>query len=163
MDELRQSPETHPSVRHEPADISARWILVSLLIAGVFGAFLHVVVWGYFRGEEAYLNRIRASNYPLAPEPLTALPPEPRLEQLDRLQGIETPNVYLREKRKLDRLTRYGATDDADFVHIPIEQAIRILAAEKKLPVRKQSETRNRGLIDSGEPNSGRLFVGDTP
>jgi hypothetical protein len=55
--------------------------------------------------------------YPLAPGPSTALPAEPRLEQIDRLEGVERPNVYKREEAKEGVLNRYGPTAEQGYIH----------------------------------------------
>jgi hypothetical protein len=56
-------------------------------------------------------------------------------------------------------LHSYGTTDDPQFVRVPINRAIQHLAG--KLPVRKSNpgaEAHDRGLLDAGESNSGRMF-----
>lgn len=150
----------HPCVRHERSDASFGWILGLLGAAVVVGALVHWTVWAFFKDYRDYQNEVKKSPYPLAPTPSSALPPEPRLEPLDRTSGIESSNVGLRQTVKLDRLSRYGPTDEKGFVHIPIGKAMDRLAG--KLPARDRqpggrSETAN-GLVDSGEPNSGRML-----
>jgi hypothetical protein len=147
----------HPSVRNEPTDVNVRAIVGILVIALVLGAIIHGAIFGFFNGYRDYLSEARRSPFPLAPVPANGLPPEPRLEQLDRMEDIERGNVYLREKAKEETLTSFGPTDEKGYVHIPIEQAMKQI----KLPARKtqpQTAARDRGLVDSGEPNSGRMF-----
>jgi hypothetical protein len=58
-------------------------------------------------------------------------------------------------------LNSYGPTAEKGFVHIPIQQAIK--ATVGKLPVKRQTQgeaAKDRGLIDAGESNSGRMFRG---
>jgi hypothetical protein len=151
----------HPSVRHERTDANFRWILGLVIAAAVLGLVVFGVVWLLFREEHNRLAEARKSSFPLAPRPSTALPPEPRLEQLDRLSEIERSNVYVRQKAKEEILASYGATDEKGFVRIPIEQAMKVLATTKKLPVREEKagpRRRDNGLVGGGEPNSGRLF-----
>src|SRR5262245_33789335 len=100
----------HSSVRHERTDANFRAILIILIGAMVFAAVVHFVIWVFFKGYAGYQARIKQSPFPLAPAPSTALPPEPRLEQLDRVAEVERPNVYERQAVREDRLNRYGTT-----------------------------------------------------
>ena len=90
----------------------------------------------------------------------THCPQKPRLEEVDRLAGIASENVYLRLAAKEEYLSRYGETAEKGFVHIPIRRAMETLAGH--LPVRKEqpAATKDNGLVDSGASNSGRMFRG---
>jgi hypothetical protein len=127
----------HPGVRHEPTDASLHWVAGTVVVASVLGLIIQFVVLGLFRGFNEEFAEERKSRFPLAPRPAQSLPPEPRLEQLDRLTGDQRANLYLRQKEKLDILNSYGPADDKGFVHIPIERAMRLLA--NKLPARDES------------------------
>ncbi len=154
-----QGGHVHPSVRFEHRDASLPAILVIMASALAFAALTFAIVWFFFLGYGRQLDVARQSKFPLAPTPSTALPPEPRLEELDRLRGKTTADEYARQKSKLAVLNSYGKTDEAGYVHIPIETAMKQVAG--KLPVRKQQPKGARhdlGLVDAGESNSGRLF-----
>jgi hypothetical protein len=150
----------HPSVRHEPTDVRFGPIAYVLLGATVFGVVVLLGIGWLFAGYRTYQARSKESPFPLAPAPSTALPPEPRLEQIDRNAGIQRENVYVREATKEELLRGYGPTNEEGFIHIPIDRAMTLL--EKHLPARAQpSAERSRregGLVDAGEPNSGRVF-----
>jgi hypothetical protein len=150
----------HPEVHTEKTDVNFRWILGLVLGAIVFAAVVQTVLWVYFKDYLAYQAEIKRSLFPLAPAPSEAPPREPRLEQIDRLKGIEKENVYKREASKEDVLTRYGPTAEEGYVHIPIDRAMDLLAG--KLPVRAApppgAGERDGGLVDAGAPNSGRMF-----
>jgi hypothetical protein len=149
----------HPSVRYEKTDASLRDILVLMACAVVLGIAIYLVVWQFFIHYSDHLAEKGKSSFPLAPAPATALPREPRLEQLDRLSGEDASNVYVRLKAKEDALRRYGGSEEIGYVHVPIEKAIDYFA--NRLPVRKQEADGPRhdlGLVDGGESNSGRLF-----
>jgi hypothetical protein len=126
----------HPGVRHEPTDASLRWVAGTVIVASVLGIIIHFVVLVLFHGLNEEFAEERKSRFSLAPTPSQSLPPEPRLEQLDRLTGDERSNLHLRQKEKLDILNSYGPADDKGFVHIPIERAMRLLA--NKLPARDE-------------------------
>jgi hypothetical protein len=152
----------HPSVRYERSDVSFRGIMI-VLAAVIFAFFLIFAgVLIFFDLNQSHENKVKKSRFPLAPGPNTALPAEPRLEQIDRLEGVQKANVYAREESKLKILDSYGETEESGYVHIPIDKAIELLA--DKLPARKPpseaQQRRSNGLIDSGAPNSGRLFRG---
>jgi hypothetical protein len=170
VEEIRspEAPPENPSVRYERTDASFRWVLGLIIAAAVLGAIIFVALWWFYGEENRRLDARRRSNYPLAPTPTTnpRTVPEPRLEQLDRLQGIETSNVYVREKVKEDRLGQYGPTEEKGFLHIPIDRAMELLATTKRLPARSEKAVgtpRDNGLVDGGGPNSGRLFNGRLP
>jgi hypothetical protein len=150
----------HPSVRYERTDADLRPILMLLIGAIVFAAASSVVLLVFFHEYRNYQNDIKKSPYPLAPTPSTSLPPQPRLEQVDRVTGYENPDAYEKQASSEKVLSSYGPTGEAGFVHIPIGQAMKLV--EKELAARKQqpAEQRRRdgGLVDAGEPNSGRLF-----
>jgi hypothetical protein len=192
----------HPSVRSEATDASFPWIGGTVAAAAVLGILILLGVGIYFNHAKSALDRTRASRFPLAEKPSWTLPPEPRLEQLNRLAGSGASDAFARQAVKLEHLRGVGPTDEKGFVHIPIERALKLLA--NKLPARSQTspwavtmtETlgllggpteqgplcaaaaifpgrtqieatswrrRDKGLLDAGGPNSGRLFNRSTP
>ena len=107
---------------------------------------------------------MKKSPYPLAPGFSRKLPPEPRLEQLDRLAGIDNADVAEKLAEKEKALDSYGPTEEKGFVHIPIQQAMKAVAG--KLPMRKEPQgptAADNGLLDAGQSNSGRIFRGPSP
>lgn len=149
----------HPSVRYEATDVRYRAILI--VFAAVLGIFAleFYAVWQFFQNYNGYESAIKQSPYPLAPAPSGQLPAEPRLEQVDRMAKVETPNVYLREQSKEKILNSTGPTAERGFAHIPIERAMKLVV--KQLPARKETKwgsVKDNGLVDSGESNSGRMF-----
>jgi hypothetical protein len=165
---VNPTPPEHPSVRYERTDASFKGVFTVVVIAGVLGALFCVMVWLFFSRVQEEEALRKKSPFPLAGAqqaaagPSTALPREPRLEQVDRLAGSDRPDGYSREVDRLRILDSYGPTDEEGFIHVPIEQAIGYLANEKKLPARPEPSAGQRrragGLVDGGEPNSGRLF-----
>jgi hypothetical protein len=162
VDENLQSngrPE-HPEVRYEHSDANFRAILFIILGTMALAALIQAAVLAFFYDYRDYQADIKKSPYPLAPTPSTALPAKPRLEQVDRLAGDETPNIHERMASKEEILKSYGDTPEKGFVHIPIEQAMKLL--ENKLPARPappaEQVEKSSGLVDAGESNSGRMF-----
>jgi hypothetical protein len=152
----------HPSVRYEKTDANFRWILGLIIAAAILGAIMFYVIWQFLAGYREYQAEIKKSPFPLDPRPSTALPPEPRLEQLDRARGIERSNVYEREKTKEEILAGVGPTDEKGFVHIPIDRAMKHLAGKLKARQKPPAGVGNRdnGLVGGGQPNSGRKLRG---
>ncbi len=154
----------HPEVRYEGSDANFRWIFTILLGAVAVGLVIMGVVWFFFYQFRDYQAQIKQSPFPLATGPSTAVPLPPRLEQIDRMAGVESPNVFERESAKLEVLDSYGATAEEGFIHIPIERAIQVLLENKTLKSRPEPPAdqlrRSSGLLDAGEPNAGRLFNG---
>jgi hypothetical protein len=149
----------HPAVRFEATDVRFRGVLLVMLAALGIAALEFYCVWQFFYHYDRHESAIKQSPYPLAPAPSTQLPANPRLEQVDRMAKIETPNVFLREQNSEKVLNSTGKTADPGFVHIPIERAMKMVVED--LPARKSAgfgPVKDNGLVDAGEPNSGRMF-----
>ncbi len=150
----------HPRVRRESSDVRFRWVLAFVVVSILVGAGQLVLVWQVFEAGLQYVERENASRYPLAKRGIS-LPRDPRLEQLNRTQGLESGNVRQLESVDLAKLGQFGSTSDEGYVHIPIDDAMDLVV--KRLPVRKQNaddDYRSRGLVGGGESNSGRMFRG---
>lgn len=152
----------HPTVRYEHSDANFRWIFGILVGALVFAVVIQFAIqrlFFTFRDHEAAIKR---SQYPMATAGSESLPPKPRLEQIDRMAGIEKSNIYLRQEQMATILRDYGAAE-AGYVRIPIDRAIELLAemlsTRAKRPMAEQARRQN-GLVGGGESNSGRLFRG---
>jgi hypothetical protein len=152
----------HPEVRYEHSDASFGKVTIVIGAITCLGVIIFAVVWLVFARLWVRQDAMKKSPYPLAAEPSEALPAGPRLEQIDRLAGIKTPNIYVRESERLKVRDSYGPAEEEDFVRIPIERARQMLA--DKLPARKeppaQQRKRAEGLLNSGASNSGRMFRG---
>lgn len=150
----------HPQVRHEKRDVPFHWLLILFLVLCAVGAVQFVLIRSYFHTQEHNQSVRKASPYPLAPRPSGRLPEGPRLEQIDRLAGIESANVHDREMASQRILSTYGHTPDKGFIRIPIWRAMHEVLHE--LPVRKQQPSaqppQDDGLLFFGDPNSGRVF-----
>jgi hypothetical protein len=153
------NPPTNPAVSYERSDVNLRKILyiVGAIIVGA--VIIHIIVMWFLLGYDDRQAEVKRSRFPLAGERIT-MPPEPRLEQIDRQEGIAKVNVYERREKKEEE-GAYHTTDEPGVVRIPVARAMKLL--ENKLPVRKEpagAGKREEGLVDWGEPNSGRLLRG---
>ncbi|HEX3727160.1 MAG TPA: hypothetical protein VHV08_12995 [Pirellulales bacterium] len=150
----------HPSVHFEPRDVSFRGVVIVIVLALVVGMTDFGVVWWFFSDREHHEDQTGASRYPLEAESTGDLPPNPRLEQLDRLAGIRADDFRRLELATQRRLESYGETSEEGYIHIPIARAMEL--AVDRLPARKSAEAArasyDRGLVDGGESNSGRMF-----
>jgi hypothetical protein len=146
----------HPDARYEAKDVRFGCI-VAILIAAVCFIVVHfTVVWFFFGAEQRIQAGSKQSPYPLAPAPSAELPPEPRLEQIDHMQNKLSGTVDQRQ-------AAYEPPAEKGFVHIPIEDAMKKIVDQ--LPVREQppDHGKDRGLLDDGLSNSGRMFRGGEP
>lgn len=151
--------QTNVGVGYERKDIRFGCLLAVIVAAVCIMAVIGYGVWRFFWWEEATQAVLKRSVNPLSPGLRVKLPPEPRLEQLDRMAGLESSDVNERLAVQEKMLDSYGRTEEEGFIHIPIQQAIKAVAGT--LPVRESQSgktTNDEGLIDSGEPNSGRMF-----
>jgi hypothetical protein len=151
---------------YETQDIRLGGLLaLGACICGI-AVLLNYGVWHFLRFEEETQAAIKKSIFVAAPAS-QPLPPQPRLEQIDRLsppqlvtaEENDAMNKQLADEERA--LHRYGPAEPG-FVHVPIEAAIKALAG--KLPVAKnsaQGESHSEGLLDGGGPNSGRIYQGE--
>jgi hypothetical protein len=156
------SPEpSRPDVRFEPRDVRFRWVLILSVVGCGVGAGIFFLVRGiYWATLETRFDGQPAAQTS-SEVPTSQLPPEPRLELLDRLEKTPASNVAKWERGEEKALETYGPTDDKGFVRIPLKRAMEVLAGH--LPVRKEADRpkfKDRGLVDAGESNSGRMFRG---
>jgi hypothetical protein len=153
----------HPSVHSEPTDASFRWVFGIVVVAAILITIICCSMQFFFNYSRDALADVRQSRFPLAGEPSWSLPPEPRLEQLDRQAKVA--GWTARQQAMLHTLNSIGSTEDKAYVHIPIDRALQLLA--DKLPVRQEEaeslRQRDNGLVNGGASNSGRLFNRRTP
>lgn len=153
---MAEQPQENPTVQHERRDANVGRTLAVLGVFAIFMSLMLFAIWHLWRYAEREQIAAQRMGFPLASHPSQQLPPEPRLEGLgepDEKRKEIPPAVAVRE----EQLNRYGKTDDSDFVHIPIARAMEYLVG--KLPIRKPTNTdrsADTGLLDAGEPNSGR-------
>src|SRR5437660_11718896 len=76
----------HPSVRYEPTDASLSWVLGTVLGAVILGGIIYSSVLAFYNHSRANLAEMRKSRFPLRAPQSWTLPPQPRLEQLERLK-----------------------------------------------------------------------------
>jgi hypothetical protein len=158
-----EQPHEPPRRGHERSDASFPWIASLLGAALVVTIVVYLIDVWFFRARRAATDEASRSAFPLAPKPSEELPKKPRLEQVDKMAGIEKGDIYKREEAELKILSSYG-TPKEGFVRVPIEQAIRYMA-EQKLG-RKEADdvgARANGLVTGGESNSGREFRKKAP
>ena len=121
---------TPPDSEYEHTDIEpaiagrfAVWLAVSMLISAaiVYGTF-----W-LFESREETINRA-AVQFPMAAGQVRE-PPTPRL------QTQPFKDVYQLKQEQIDKLHSYGWVDQSSgIVHIPIDEAMRLLTERKLLP-----------------------------
>jgi hypothetical protein len=156
--------KTNDGVRYERQDIRLRWLLVLLAGSCCLTVIVFYAAWRYFWWQEGVQEETKTATSPLSPGLTPRLPPEPRLEQIDRMANKANPDALKSLEAKEKALNSFGPTEEKGFVHIPIQQAIKAVAG--KLPVRKEPPTStaaDNGLFEGGESNSGRMLRGPSP
>ena len=85
-------------MRYEPTDIRLSAALLAVIVCGVLLSCRRLIDFlasGDFTGvKRPPRRRPRRSLYPAVMRLSAQLPPEPRLEQLDRMAGVESSDVY---------------------------------------------------------------------
>ena len=152
----------HADVQYEAKDINFGCLLTVMFAAILVVATVTSAMWGlyWWQAKRAETTRewVNSLETPLSRK----LPPEPRLEQLNTMAGVKSSNVFERLSAQEKVLNSSGPSDEKGFVHIQIQQAIKQTAG--KLPAREGPPPgptgKDRGLVDSGESNSGRMLRG---
>jgi hypothetical protein len=146
----------HDDVRFQDSEVSLAGVVgVLAAIVVVFAAVFCVAAWLLKESENAADRSAKGSHYRLPAEPK---PAQPRLEPLDFASG-NPASVFGAQIRRENILHSYGTVTEEGYVHIPIEQAMKLVL--KSLPIRKGVSgppARSFGLVGGGEPNSGRLY-----
>ncbi|MCH5374306.1 MAG: hypothetical protein JJ992_10030 [Planctomycetes bacterium] len=150
----------HPRVRRETTDIHFAPMLIGFLAGAGVLVVLGYSVWRLYWYQANSLERLRGPRSPFVSRQPEKMPPQPRLEQLERISGDKAANVFWRLAAKERDLHHYGNTSDQGFVHIPVERAMELVV--KDLPIRSPPDvdpTKSNGLVDGGESNSGRMLA----
>jgi hypothetical protein len=143
-DELNKSEHEieNPETRYERRDLSPHAVLLFLVGLAVVSVLIYFMLWGFY----GYLNAFRQKPE-RPPAPLEAVHgnenPERAIQRFPEPQLQPNPPADLNKFRAQEEqiLNSYGWADQqAGVAHIPIEQAIGIIAA-RGLPVRQGGET----------------------
>jgi hypothetical protein len=132
-----QEEARNPEVTYEPADLSARAVVVFLIFLAVGGLVITLGMWGAYK----YIAGDRFLPHPLGTRPATQAElqtiisrfPPPRLQP----NPVADMNAFRVQEDLL--LNTYGWIDQANGkIHIPIERAMDMVAASG-LPVRSSA------------------------
>ena len=134
----------NPETRYERRDLSPHGVLLFLVGLAVVSVAIYFVLWGFY----GYLNAFRGQKV----QPISPLqtahdnlnpPTEKVIQSFPQPQLQPNPVADLNKFRVQEEeiMNSYGWTDQqAGVAHIPIEQAMDIIAA-RGLPVRQGGET----------------------
>jgi hypothetical protein len=137
----------NPSVGFDKSDLSARGILIFFLVLAVFAVCVHLGVLGMWVGMSRIADKHDPEMSPLAPSTVTPRAgimmntaninvrkfPEPRL------QNDDTGDMTKFLLKETAALTAEPWQDEQGNVHLPIDQAMKVVAT--RLPVRAGSTT----------------------
>jgi hypothetical protein len=132
----------NPSVGYDKSDLGARGILIFFLVLAVFAVAIHLCVLGMYVGMTRFAEKRDPETSPLAPNTVTPRSgiltntanvnvqkfPEPRL------QNDDTGDMTRFLQQETAALTAVPWQDAEGLVHLPIEQAMKVVAT--RLPVR---------------------------
>jgi hypothetical protein len=147
--------ETPPGAGYEHTDAAitplvhfAFWLIISAVL-------VHVVLGiGYWYMVRAAETPQAAEQFPLAADQSYRLPPAPNLQQIPSKEMYE-----LRTEQQAD-LNSYGWVDkNAGTVHIPIEDAMKQMLQQGKLPSRPADASRTVTIEEfPSDSSSGRVL-----
>jgi len=144
--------ETPAGAGYEHTDASVSIVVKFLIWLGVAAVVIHVGLALLFYLFAERRTERGEPRFPLAAHEEPRLPPEPRLQRFPREDIL---NFRLREEATLQR---YGWVDQgAGSVHIPIQDAMRLVLERKMLPSRAQSPAANPTLMPS-DASAGRTL-----
>jgi hypothetical protein len=153
------SPPLRPDNRYESRDVRFRWVLIVAVLGCCIGAVIFFLVRGFYWAVLESRSDGQATAFAPRETPTGQLPPEPRLELLDRLEKTPASNVSKWERGEEKALETYGSSDEKGFVRIPLQRAMEPQLV--RLKARQESDRprfKDKGLVDAGESNSGRMF-----
>jgi hypothetical protein len=143
----------NPQVQRETTDLRFLPVVIGLAVLAVSIVLAAAAANWVFVREGISLTQ---------PDPPKAtatesLPAPPRLESLEPAGDSAAASLET-------QLRRFGPTDDPQYVHVPIDQAIEHLATQLQSnnPAAERSP-KSHGLVGGGEPNSGRLLRKTSP
>lgn len=127
------------STAYETRDVKVRPLAVFIAGLAVLLIASYLIVLGIFRLFNAQKTAEDATADPVAVE-RAALPPEQRLPAEPRIQAAPSGDLQALRRAEDRILNHYGWIDrDAGLVHMPIDQAMKLVVAEG-LPVRQPEE-----------------------
>lgn len=127
------------SSAYETRDVKVRPLAVFIAGLTVLLIVSYLIVLGVFRLFNAQKTAADATADPVAVE-RAALPPEQRLPAEPRIQSDPPGDLQVLRRAEERILNHYGWIDrDAGLVHIPIDQAMKLVVQEG-LPVRQPDQ-----------------------
>ena len=161
----------HPDSPYERKDVYFGRILALLIATGCVFVMMFALDWYFFRAERRTQDERKRSPYARSSAGPPALPSQPRLEQIDRMEGNPEGSYEAKAAEMLRLLHTTGpageegfvhvSAGEQGFIHIPIEQAMNEIV--KKLPARKEPSREALHPVYSGSSNSGRMLQGAPP
>jgi hypothetical protein len=149
----------HPRVKSERQDVRFRWVLAVVAVMVAIGIAQHYLVRMFHRNLDEQQGAAKVSAYPMATGTSSSLPPEPRLEQVDRLAGQTGASAYERGVAEERILSNYGTTSDKDCIRVPIRRAMQQVIADLKFRKEQPEHAeKSDGLLYAGDTTSGRLY-----
>ncbi|MGE5207328.1 MAG: hypothetical protein ACM3PW_17085, partial [Chlamydiota bacterium] len=146
----------NPETRYERRDMSPHGVLLFLAGLAIVSVLIYFMLWGFY----GYLNGFKQKRAEM-PSPLETAHDNANTQKV--IQSFPEPRLQANEPADLNKfqaqqeqiLNSYGWVDQqAGIAHIPIEQAIDILAAHG-LPVREEQTPASAGQAQA-KPSGGK-------
>jgi hypothetical protein len=152
---MHDTPTAGRPPQHEPPDVAVRWVLAFGAGLAALGLVVNVVVWWLF---QQYTGGQKESQpWTIAPQPTAQwpMPPQPWIEGLQTESALRQPDIEAEARGR-----SYGWVDrQQQTIRIPLSEAIRMLAEERKLPARANPPSGLGEQAETAMPtasNSGR-------
>ena len=153
--------------RHEQRDVNIPGLLICAGVLAATVALAFFVAWWGFHYLSAR-DKSKSSAFPLAAQERGSLPPEPRLEEVDRLKGkmgnMRPMELDAAHERMLET---YGWVDEkAGVARIPISRAMKIIVDNNLLPAQPDEAGDRKLERERPRPsaaNAGRAFWREQP
>jgi hypothetical protein len=132
--------QEHPE-RHEPTDIDTGGLKRFGIIAAIAGIVIPIALFVILRFYERTaihpdVERVQPELRRSAP-----VPPEPRIQGVPGLHdAVPRADMEALRREHEQRLSTYGPTDNPNFVRIPIDRAMQILADRQMKPTTQRSQ-----------------------
>ena len=147
--ELHPGHIAHPETAYDRTDLSARGIFIFLIGLAVSIVIIQVMIWGFVRVYAHFEPKLQSRN---ALEQAVSTNP-PRVDPVLRFPAPQLQPDPVADMNKFrakveERLNSSG--DEAGVKHIPIEQAIEIVA-QRGLPVRQSPPPSGEAKFGDGD------------
>lgn len=123
---------------YERKDVNIPAILVIGGVLAVTVIISQLVSWWVFDYIRARDRETKTSPFPLAAQNRGQMPPNPRLEEIDRMEALQKEHAPARlYETEMRQLESFGWDEKTHTARIPIEKAMKIIVEQNRLRTRE--------------------------